>query len=64
MGAHFMNVPDYTGNQAYANKLAGRIKAYWNARGKYPQVWVEELFDGFHGNGFVVRSNIRGGIVR
>ena len=63
MGASSIDAPDYTGDEALAHRLAGHIKAYWNARGKYPRVWVEERFDGRHGEAtvFIVRSDLVAG---
>lgn len=44
--------PDgFTRDGAY--RLCRTIKQFWNARGKYPQVWIEQ-----EGDIYVVRSNI------
>lgn len=38
-----LNPAEDYGTEWGAATLAGRIRAYWNQRGKYPNVWVERL---------------------
>lgn len=53
--------------KAGADGLAGRIQAYWAARGLYPKVWVEFEFlgqwiaAGTQGGVYVVKSDMIGG---
>lgn len=55
-----------TMNHSGAHRLAARIRAYWEARGKFPAVHVEQVLtrgspaagESFY---YVVRSNMIGG---
>lgn len=53
-----------------AERLAGRIQAFWAARGLFPKVWVEFEFlgqwiaAGTQGGVYVVKSDMVGGMPR
>lgn len=55
---------DYT-SEGGAYRLAGRIRAFWNARGFSPQVWVERLLmtssPTDERERFIVKSDMVGG---